>query len=238
VSPVPFDSLNFRVAGSERPENVAENLRLLAEEVGFAPAELHLVDQMHGARVFVAEGGVAAREPRTSAVLPRRGQHLDEADAIVLGGRAVGGVRVADCVPVLVGDLFSGRAVAIHAGWRGIEAGIVGAALAALGDSRRARVAAVGPCIGPCCFEVGVDVAERIAEAAGDRAVVVGTSGDKAHVDLRRAVRSQLRMHGMGASEVEDVEGCTKCDERRFFSFRRDGEASGRHLAVIVAKAG
>jgi YfiH family protein len=225
VSPVPFDSLNFRVAGSERPENVAENLRLLAEEVGFSPAELQLVDQMHGARVFVAEGGVAAREP-------------DEADAIVLGGRAVGGVRVADCVPVLVGDLFSGRAVAIHAGWRGIEAGIVGAALAALGDSRRARVAAVGPCIGPCCFEVGVDVAERIARAAGDRAVVVGTSGDKAHVDLRRAVRSQLRMHGMGASEVEDVEGCTKCDERRFFSFRRDGEASGRHLAVIVAKAG
>jgi polyphenol oxidase len=255
VSSIPFDSLNFRVAGSERPENVAENLRLLAGEVGFAPAELHLVDQVHGARVVVADGRGDARErDGTSAVPPRRGPHLgpergrdstplrglhlDEADAVVLAGRAAGGVRVADCVPVLVGDLFSGRAAVIHAGWRGIEAGIVGAALAALGDSRRARVAAVGPCIGPCCFEVGVDVAERIARAAGDRAVVVGTSGDKAHVDLRRAVRSQLRMHGMGASEVEDVEGCTMCDEQRFFSFRRDGDESGRHLAVIVAKAG
>jgi YfiH family protein len=225
VSPAPFDSLNFRVAGSERPENVAENLRLFAAEIGFVPNELHLVDQVHGARVFIAEGRASARE-------------RDYADAIVLGGEAVGGVRVADCVPVLVGDLFSGRAAAIHAGWRGIEAGIIGAALAALGDSRRARVAAVGPCIGSCCFEVGMDVADRIAAAAGDRAVVVSTSGDKAKVDLRLAVRKQLSMHGMGAFEVEDVEGCTKCDAERFFSFRRDGEASGRHLAVIAAKAG
>jgi hypothetical protein len=98
----------------------------------------------------------------------------------------VGGVRVADCVPVLVGDLFSGRAAAIHAGWRGIEAGIIGAALAALGDSRRARVAAVGPCIGSCCFEVGMDVADRIAAAARDRAVVVSTSrSSKAALDAR-----------------------------------------------------
>jgi polyphenol oxidase len=225
VSAPPFDSLNFRVAGSERPANVAENLRLVAGEVGFVPEELHLVDQIHGAGVLIAEGRTNTRE-------------RDQADAIVLGGGAAGAVRVADCVPILVGDLFSGRAAAIHAGWRGIEAGVIGAALAALGDSRRTRVAAVGPCIGSCCFEVGMDVAERVAEAVGDRAVVVRTSGDKAHVDLRLAVRRQLAQHGMRAFDVEDVEGCTKCDARRFFSFRRDGQDSGRHLAVIAAKAG
>jgi YfiH family protein len=198
----------------------------LAEEVGFVAADLRLVDQVHGARVLLAEGP------------PGAARGGDEADAIVLGRGAVGGVRVADCVPVLVGDLFSGRSAAIHAGWRGIVAGVIGAALAALGDSRRARVAALGPCIGPCCFEVGLDVSERIAAAVGDPAVVVDRSGDKAHVDLRLAARAQLRLHGFGAFDAEDVGGCTKCDRERFFSFRRDGEASGRHLAVIVAKGG
>jgi YfiH family protein len=223
VSPAPFNSLNFRVVGSERPENVAENLRRLGAEVGFAPNKLYLVDQVHGARVFIADSSS-----------PSRGR--DQADAVVLGNANVGGVRIADCVPVLVGDLFTGRAAAIHAGWRGIEAGVVGAGLAALGDSRRARVAAIGPCIGPCCFEVGADVAARIAAAAGDPEVIVSTAGDKAHVNLRLAVRAQLRTHGMGQFDIEDVEGCTFCDKERFFSFRRDGENSGRHLAVIVAK--
>jgi YfiH family protein len=225
VSQGPFASLNFRVTASERAENVAENLRILGEEIGFVPAELHLVDQVHGARVIAAD----------RRTVTQRG---DQADAIVLEGGSAGAVRVADCVPVLIGDLFSGRAVAVHAGWRGIEAGVLGAALAALGDSRRARVAALGPCIGPCCFEVGVDVAERIARAAANRAIVVSASGEKAHVDLRLAVRSQLVMHGMRDFDVEDVAGCTKCDAERFFSFRRDGDKSGRHLAVIVARAG
>jgi polyphenol oxidase len=224
VSLAPFDTLNFRVAGSELPENVAENLRLFGVEVGFAPAKLQLVDQVHGARVLIADG-----------TLSQRGR--DQADAIVLGSGAAGAVRVADCVPILVGDLFTGRAAVIHAGWRGIVAGVIGAALAALGDSRNPRVAAIGPCIGPCCFDVGVDVAKRIEAAAGDPAVIVRAEGDKAHVDLRLAARAQLRAHGMSAFDIEDVEGCTRHEKERFFSFRRDGEMSGRHLAVIVAKA-
>jgi polyphenol oxidase len=226
VSSAPFDSLNFRVAGSEKPENVAANLRLLAAEVKFVPARLHLVDQVHGAGVFLAVHAESAPSSRGR----------DQADAMVLGDGQAGGIRVADCVPILVGDLITGRAAAIHAGWRGIEAGVVGAALAALGDSRNTRVAAIGPCIGSCCFEVGKDVAERIAGAAGDSSVVVRTSGEKAYVDLRLAARTQLRTHGLGQFDVEDVEGCTKCDTERFFSFRRDGENSGRHLAVIVAR--
>jgi YfiH family protein len=227
VSAAPFDSLNFRVARSEKPENVAANLRLLAAEVGFEPSKIHLVDQVHGARVFLASHGDSGPSPRGR----------DQADAMVLDGGQAGGIRVADCVPILVGDLITGRAAAIHAGWRGIEAGVVGAALAALGDSRNARVAAVGPCIGPCCFEVGKDVAERIANAVGDSSVIVNMSGEKARVDLRLAARAQLRAHGLGQFDVEDVEGCTRCDKGSFFSFRRDGEDSGRHLAVIVARS-
>jgi hypothetical protein len=223
VSRPPFDTLNFRVTESERAEDVAENLRRFALAVGFAPSELHLVNQVHGSRVVLAGDRGTAGE-------------RDDADAVVVDGNNVGGVRVADCVPILVGDLVSGRAAAIHAGWRGIEAGVIGAALAALGDSRSARVAAVGPCIGGCCFEVGRDVAERIVRAAGDPNIATNSSAEKARVDLRMAARAQLRAHGLSAGDIDDVGGCTKCETERFFSFRRDGEASGRHLAAIRAR--
>jgi copper oxidase (laccase) domain-containing protein len=118
-----------------------------------------------------------------------------------------------------------------------VVAGIVGAALAALGDSRTPRAAAIGPCIGPCCFEVGRDVARKIADACGDGAVIAREApNDKAYVDLRLAVRAQLRVHGLNDSHIEDVPGCTICDKERFFSFRRDGEASGRQIAVIAGR--
>jgi YfiH family protein len=219
VSPAPFDSLNFTVSGAESGDNVKENLRRFAATVGFPLAELHLVDQVHSAGVYLAEA------------TPRRGRN--EADAIIVEGGQAGGVRVADCLPILVGDMMTGRAAAIHAGWRGIEAGVIGAALSALGDSRNMRVAALGPCIGPCCFEVGLDVADRISAAAGDPEVVVRRSEEKAFVDLRLAARAQLRAYGVSPGEVETVGGCTKCDSVLYFSFRRNGKDSGRHLAVI-----
>jgi YfiH family protein len=164
-----------------------------------------------------------------------------EADGIVgrSGPGAVAvGVRVADCVPILVGDEASGDAAAIHAGWRGVVAGVVPAAiagllrdppgLAALAARRAERlVAAIGPCIGACCFEVGRDVAERIGFVARE-------VGEKAYVDLRAAVRAQLVTAGMRTERIEDVPGCTKHEPGRFHSFRRDGADSGRMLAAIA----
>jgi purine-nucleoside/S-methyl-5'-thioadenosine phosphorylase / adenosine deaminase len=213
VSRGAFASLSF-ARGREPKEAVDENLGRLGRAVGFAPDALFEVSQVHGARVVREQRGV-------------------EADAIVVGTGAAG-VRVADCVPVLVGHVESGAAAAVHAGWRGVVAGVVGAALAELGVGR--KVAAVGPSIGPCCFEVGAEVALEIARAAQDPGVVARRVGTKAYVDLRRAVRAQLRAAGIADVEIEDVPGCTRCDAERFFSFRRDGDPSGRHLAVIVAR--
>jgi YfiH family protein len=159
-----------------------------------------------------------------------------QADAIV--GRRAGaavGVRVADCVPVLVADEESGGVAAIHAGWRGVAGGVVRAGVELLasgahGNGGRTLVAAIGPCIGPCCFEVGSDVAERLG-------FVVRREGGKAFVDLRAAVRAQLRALGVDDGRIEDVPGCTK-HEPRFHSFRRDGSESGRMLAAIASRAG
>jgi hypothetical protein len=178
------------------------------------------VKQVHGAHAIEAQEAVGA-----------------EADAIV--GRERGtavGIRVADCVPLLLADELSGEVAAIHAGWRGVVAGVVKAGADLLGG--RKLVAAIGPCIGPCCFEVGLDVAHRIAVASEPERVVASTHGDKAYVDLRRAVRAQLRAAGVADDRIDDVAGCSKHDAVRFHSFRRDGAKSGRMLSAIATRVG
>jgi YfiH family protein len=222
VSREPFASLNFG-AGDE-PAHVAENVRRFARAARFEAEGLRQVTQVHGARVVNA--GAMEDSPSARA----------EADALFLapGGpshaRAVG-IRVADCVPILVASKDRGEVAAIHAGWRGVAARVIEAALAEL--KGKDLVAAVGPCIGPCCFEVGAEgVPQILASAGGEPAIVARREGEKAYLDLRRAVRRQLERGGV--ADVEDVPGCTRCDGERFFSFRRDGQRSGRHLAAIA----
>jgi YfiH family protein len=227
VSAAPFEALDFALLRD--PVARRENVKRLGEAVGFAPGALHQSLQVHGRTVLVADGAPAAMASR-------------EADALVArpgSGHAVA-VRVADCVPVLVADPATGCAAAVHAGWKGIEAKVVLATLEEMGGDTRRFAAAIGPCIGSCCFEVGGDVAARIA-AASDDAIVVRRAAEKAHVDLRAAVRAQLRALGLRDDAIDDVptlgpEGCTRCDAARFYSFRRDGDASGRLVGVIAAR--
>jgi hypothetical protein len=146
-------------------------------------------------------------------------------------------VRSADCVPVLIADRRSGAVAAVHAGWRGVEQNVVGATLerlrALLGRPGE-LVAAVGPHIELEAFEVSAEIAERLRHASSVRDVV-DASRAKPHVDLRRIVRAQLTDAGLPDAAVDDVPGCTFADAARFFSFRRDGQRSGRHLSAIVA---
>ncbi len=218
----------------------------LLEGLGPDVTRVLQVRQVHGAAVAQADpswlhpGGATVSgleaAPDGASPAPLDLGRSPEADAIV--ARAMGpaplavGVRVADCVPVLVGDPATGDVAAIHAGWRGVVAGVVGQAigtLVAVGNAqRRARlVAAIGPCIGPCCFEVGREVAASVGFAERD-------AGDKAFVNLRAAVRAQLVASGIESSRIEDVPGCTKHEPARFHSFRRDGANAGRMLAAIA----
>ncbi len=212
--------LDLRPGASEREAH----LEAFALVLRFDPARLFLASQVHGACALQAEG-----EPTELATRA--------ADALIArsAGDAVG-VRVADCVPVLLADPDTGAVAAVHAGWRGVAAGVIASAVkeaAAAGSTT--RLAAIGPCIGACCFEVGADVAEQIA-AASRPEVVIRREGDKAHIDLRAAVRAQLRDAGLADESIDDVAGCTRCEPSRFFSYRREGERAGRHLAVIVAR--
>jgi YfiH family protein len=230
VSEGPYTSLNLGRSVGDEPERVAENLRRFARAVGYQPDALFETSQVHGA-------DVRAVVPGEDPVAVRR----SDADALVAppGGIAIG-VRIADCVPVLIVDDASGAVAAIHAGWRGTERGVVEAgvaALAAIGkNASPALRAALFPHIGVCCFEVGEDVAAQLAALHPDPASVVDRSRSKPHVDLARIVTAKLLACGVSADAIERVPGCTRCEPERFFSFRRDGQPSGRHIAAIVSR--
>lgn len=225
VSQGPYASLNLGRSVGDQADAVAENHRRLASAVGYAPELLYDVTQVHGASV------VQVRE--ADSVMDVRTRHADALVARV-AGHAVG-VRTADCIPILLGDKASGTVAAIHAGWRGVVAGVVREAIEAMeAADRSALVAAIGPSIGPCCFEVGDDVAAELGQAAGD-GLVIRCGPHKPHVDLWRAVEHQLRRAGVDT--IDTLGACTMCESERFFSFRRDGAQSGRMLSVIVAPA-
>jgi YfiH family protein len=134
-------------------------------------------------------------------------------------------VRTADCVPVLLARA-DGRAVAaVHAGWRGLLAGVLPAAVAALGEG--AAIAAVGPCLSPGRFEVGEEVAAGFVQAGLGEAVLApdGTTG-RPRVDLRRAAWLQLQRAGV--TEVDLCDRCTWEHGDEFFSYRRDVTHGGR----------
>lgn len=192
----------------------------LRRALGAGAAAFVRVRQVHGADVLVVGAGeLPAEDARADALVTERG------DVLV-------GVHVADCVPVLLARADGRRVAAVHAGWRGLVAGVLPRALEALGgvgggDSARVRnaVAALGPCIGEGAFEVGPEVSEAF-ERAGLGAAIHERTSARAHIDLRAAAALQLRAGGVHVLDSSDR--CTYRDADEFFSYRRDVTHGGR----------
>lgn len=227
VSTGAYRSLSFSIAAGDSPANVAANLARAATALGVARERVHFLSQVHGREVHVLHGTEAP-----SDTLQREG------DALVSLARGLAcGVRSADCVPVLIADRKSGAVAAAHAGWRGAVQRVVTSAV----ESLRALapgadlIAAIGPHISLAAFEVSPEVAREIQEASADRDVV-DESRAKPHVDLRRVLRAELGTLGLASEAIDDVWGCTVLDAEHFFSYRRDGKQSGRHLSAIVPR--
>jgi YfiH family protein len=228
VSRAPFDSLNLGASKGDAPEHVAENQRRFAAAVGYDAARLLMLSQVHGRQVHE----VSAQD-NPEAVRSLQGDALAAPPGVPIG------IRSADCVPVLLVDPVSRQVAAAHAGWRGVLAGVVPAALEVLARRAEAPVsqlrAAVFPHIRRCCFEVDDSLAEQLAAAGpGAGQCVFQVAAGKPYVALDLIVRAQLRAAGLPEANVEDVPGCTCCDLDRFFSYRRDGERFGLHFAVVV----
>lgn len=229
VSPDPYRSLSFSSAVGDDPSNVARNLARAAAALGVEPDRVHFLSQVHGRAVQVVDGSESREQ-----VLQRQG------DAVLSRAPNVAcGVRSADCVPILLADLRSGAVAAIHAGWRGTVGGVVEAGVRALerlaGDAPE-LVAAIGPHISVDAFEVSEEIAAQLQLASPETDVVRRDRGPRPHVDLRRILRAQLRALAVPDASIDDVFGCTVGEPERFFSYRRDGRRSGRHLSAIVAR--
>lgn len=228
VSEGPFSTLNFSVGVGDVESCVEENLRRAASVLGVAPEHIYFLSQVHGRQSATVEPNATR-----ASFCTREGDIVSSAVP-----ESACAVRSADCVPILLGDRRTGVTAAVHAGWRGVAGGAVAAGIAELqrlGASVSDLVAAIGPHISQPAFEVSEDVAEQL-DAASPEPDVVDRSGARPHVNLRRIVRAQLRFAGLGADCIDDVAGCTSSDSERFFSFRRDGKLSGRHLSSIVPK--
>jgi YfiH family protein len=203
VSEGPYDSLNLGRMTGDDVERVDENRRLLCAEIGTTPDRLALNRQIHSTVVHRAGPGARGE--------PGDGLWTEEPDLPVLA-------MSADCLPIALvraGDAPPGVAV-LHAGWRGLLAGIVAEGVRALGGQVHA---AVGPAIGPCCYEVGPEVAEPFVAAFGPD-VLRGRN-----LDLWTAAERALL--AAGAEQVERVDLCTSCNPELFFSHRRTGKPRG-----------
>ncbi len=233
ASAAPYDTLNLGGKWGDDPAHVAENRRRLADAVGGAP---FVARQVHGTMIR------RVRHDDSRAEVARH-----EADGLCTDVPGlVLGVFVADCVPVVIADPRTGCCAAVHAGWRGTVAGILPEAVRRLAAEFGARPAdlrvALGPAIGPCCFEVGLEVVAAVAAAIPDarqRGIVRPSPrglADKAHVDLHAANRWLLARAGVDPAAVDAIDACTRCDRERFFSFRRDGAATGQQMGVIARR--
>ena len=144
------------------------------------------------------------------------------------------GVETADCLPVFVVDPHRRALAAAHAGWRGTAQGVAARAVEALlaeGSRAHDLVAALGPCIGPCCYEVGEDVRAAFG-AGGDGLFRPGPAG-KPHFDLRQANARQLVAAGLRAEALAHVDECTRCRADLYHSYRRDGRGAGRMINFV-----
>lgn len=228
VSAEPFASLNVGLSTGDAPEAVWENRRLLLSFLGFRPeTPLVFVSQVHSDKVI------------TVNQMPSRNALAGEADALLtaLPGVALA-IQTADCVPILLLDPVRRVVGAVHAGWRGTVARIAGKTvrrmIADFGSRPADVLAAIGPSIGPCCYEVGREVLAEVETAFPGGEPLYRTSGQgRGWLNLWAANERDLQETGLTKQNICLIRRCTACECETFFSYRASGGITGRMAAVI-----
>ena len=228
-----YASMNLGVRRGDQRRNVLKNYNILGKALGFNPRKIVCAAQVHGNRVrYCTEKDWGKGLYKTTDY---------QADALIT---AVPGTALmvysADCGTLLLEDPTKGVVAACHAGWRGTAAGIAyrtAYAFYDVFDSRPEDVhVAIGPCIGPCCFETDEDVPKAMLDALGPRAIVaMKKRGEKYYVDLKALNVLFLQKAGIPEENIDVSSLCTACDTETFWSHRRQGEQRGSLGAVIVA---
>lgn len=212
VSHEPYDALNVAIMTGDEREDVRENRLRLAAALGREPDGVVMGRQVHGAEL---REHAERQEPRVYADVVKSPDEVDAHATADPGLTPL--VMVADCLPVALAG--RGGVAMAHCGWRGLAAGIVARAATAI----EAEAAAVGPGIGPCCYEVGDEVLTEFADLDG--------VADGRMLDLSAVARALLERVGVEATETSGL--CTKCNPDLFYSHRRDGGRTGRQAGLV-----
>ena len=246
VSQRPFDSLNFSAEEGDSDDSVQRNLVILGERLGIDPGRIVTPRQVHGDQVVIMDD------------IPN---HPPEADAIISTSPTIfPSVKTADCVPILLIDPVGAISAAVHVGWRGAVLRIARKVLRLMSYEFKSNpgelIAAVGPAIGKCCYEVDEKVLKPLRKNIPDAEqfihVPVGpaslpandpgnqprvpTNPEGAFLDLSGVARFELISGGIPESNIHSVDLCTSCRPDLFFSHRRDRGRTGRHIAVTGLK--
>ncbi len=224
VSRSPFDSLNLSFLVPDRPEDVGQNRARLASSVGIDPGQMVFCRQTHGVgihQVTPADRGAGSIDPSTA---------IPSCDGLITGQDGICCmILVADCVPLLLADPDRGVVAAVHAGRRGIQAGIVQAAVSAFITRYESQavdlIAGIGPCIGLCCYEVD-------PESAGSFCYSPRTGSR--NLDLSGAVKHICLDMGISPGSINCMDECTACLPDKYFSHRGSRGTTGRFAAGIM----
>lgn len=218
----PFRSLNVAYHTGDRRDRVLENRRAVCDGLGVPPFAVG--EQVHGRRI------VRIGAARKEAGFKDRAGSIPGVDALSVARPGIPvAVLVADCLPIALASAENGLAVAVHAGWKGLAAGILPGTIGSFGHPGSID-AAIGPAIGPCHYEVSPDVALAVA-AGSEVGAVTKRRGGKLYLDLEATAIRTLR--ALGVRRVERSGICTFCEKDRFFSYRRDGR-TGRQALILM----
>lgn len=220
VSLPPYDRLNLSRENGDREENVTQNRNRIAETFYFDPRHLVLLNQNHQDRILLL------REPFTP--LPS----LLEYDAMITNAPGMLlGIRTADCIPIFVVDQKRKVIAAVHAGRQGTALRITKKVLRKMeeefGSPLEDLIIALGPSIGPCCYEID----ERVFRPEWEP-FSTSRRGRRWMVDLAKINIAQMKNEGMNEEQIFWIDLCTSCHHDLFFSYRREGQ-TGRQLSFI-----
>jgi len=227
VSSEMYRSLNLGAGGGDSPEKVGRNIDILCGAVGIPRESLLAMEQVHSDTVRVVRSRVDDA--------PEGGHDATITD---VPGLAVG-VLVADCVPILLFDPVKRVVGAVHAGWKGTVTGLAEKAIGEMarecGSEPADVLAAIGPAIGPCCYEVDERVVGPLRERFGDiKGLVTDKGGGKWLLDLWKTNAALLTSAGLAPGNIVSMGLCTSCNSELFYSYRRDGKRTGRMMGLVV----
>ena len=227
VSRPPFDSLNLGAGSGDDPALVARNRALLANAIGIAPGAIRTVSQVHESDVYTLCDPEAPRPEKSY-------------DAVVsnVPGAALA-ILTADCAPILLYDPVSRAAASVHAGWAGTVKEVAASAVRRMtevfGAAPRDIKAAIGPSIGPCCYEVGEKVMTPLRDEHSDwREFTETVSPGHWYLDLWEANRHVLLSAGLKSENIAVMGLCTMCNPDKFYSHRGSGGKAGRMMGIAL----